>query len=290
MAKILRKALVPFGNAGPTSSFGQFGSKQAGLPQTSQDPAVIQQLPAWTNGWQDAVVTANKAAYLEDMNGWCYVHSYMVAYILQQGIPEWDTNTAYYIDSIVQANSGQQFRSLQNANQGNTPPTGASNAFWRWINPPQDLVGTATLNKIPKVTNTAPATGSTGSVILGDSAISDDGTNVVIGLPLKFPDTTIQSTAAQPVSVQSVVTGTRAFNTVFQNTSGKPMWVSAAATSGGGPGIQAYADASPTPTTYVASGIFGATPATAGIMFIVLPGHYYKIVSGASLVLWVEWT
>lgn len=139
MARIARKTLKQFGVTGPASSFGQFGSKRAGLPQTSQNPTVLQQLGAWLTGWQDAVVASNKAAYLEDMNGWCFVHSYMVAYLLQQGIPEWDTDTVYYNSpnpSIVQYNGGQWFKCLQDAITGNAPPAGASNAFWEWINPP----------------------------------------------------------------------------------------------------------------------------------------------------------
>lgn len=136
MAKILRKTFVQFGSGGPTSSFGQFGSKTAGFPQTTKDPAVIQQLTAWVDGWQNAVVTANKAPYLEDMNGWCFVMSYMTAYLFQQGIPEWDSATTYYINSVVQANNGQWFNSLQDNNLNNPPPVGASNAFWTWINPP----------------------------------------------------------------------------------------------------------------------------------------------------------
>lgn len=136
MAKILRKTMVPFGGAGSVTFFGQFGSKEAGSPQTSKDPTVIQQLTAWANGWQDAVVTANKAAYLEDMNGFCYVLSYMAGYILQQGIPEWDSGTTYYLNSVVQANNGQWFNSLQDNNLNNPPPVSASNAFWDWVNAP----------------------------------------------------------------------------------------------------------------------------------------------------------
>lgn len=136
MAKILRKTLLAFGSQGPVTSFGQFGSKVAGLPQTSQDPDVIQGLAAWINGWQNAVVTTNKAGYIEDMNGWCLVHSYMTAYLLQQGIPEWDIGTTYYLNSVVQANNGQWFNSLQDNNIGNAPPVGASNALWKWVNAP----------------------------------------------------------------------------------------------------------------------------------------------------------
>lgn len=136
MSKIIRKTLTQFGVSGPSTSFGQFGSKQAGSAQTSQDPSVIQQLTAWAQGWQNAIVTGNKAAYLQDMNGWCFVHSYMMAYVLQQGIPEWDLGTTYYLNSVVQANNGQWFNSLQDTNIGNAPPVGASNAFWSWVNAP----------------------------------------------------------------------------------------------------------------------------------------------------------
>ena len=151
MAKLSRKTLILFGNAGPTSSFGKFGSKTAGLPVTSKDPAVVQASPAWSQGWQDAVVSGNKAAYLEDMNGSMFVHSYMTAYLLQMGIPEWDTSTTYYLNSVVQdaAGLGQWFKSLQDNNTGNTPPVGASNAQWQWINapfvPPPSVIPPGTL-------------------------------------------------------------------------------------------------------------------------------------------------
>lgn len=191
MAKITRKTLLQFGVSGPSTSFGQFGSKVAGVPQTTQDPTVIQQLAAWVNGWQNAVVTANKAAYLEDMNGWCYVHSYMSAYILQQGIPEWDTGTTYYTNSVVQGtaalgNAGQWFNSLQDSNAGNAPPVGASNAFWTWINSPPPavpLVGNALkANLIVKPNVGAPLTKTDASadllsvqgVVLSSVAVTGD--------------------------------------------------------------------------------------------------------------------
>lgn len=138
MAKLIRKNFKQFGASGATSNFGQFGSKQAGVPQTSQDPTIIQQLTAWIDGWQNAISSGDKAPYLEDMNGWCFVVSYMIAYMFQSGIPEWDSTTTYFIGSVVQdaVSGGQQFRSLQDNNIGNVPPVSASNAFWSWINPP----------------------------------------------------------------------------------------------------------------------------------------------------------
>lgn len=298
MAKLPRKTLKQFGNAGPTSSFGQFGSKEAGFPQTSQDPTVIQQLAAWVQGWQNAVVNSDKAAYLEDMNGLCFVYSYMMAYLFQAGVAEWDANTTYYIDSVVQV-AGQWFSSLQDNNVGNLPPVGASNAFWLWVNPPQGLVGSATLNKIPKVTNAAPSNGVPGSALLGDSLLSDNGTNVIIGgvagtNGLQFPDATVQKTAAVNATVltQNVVTGSRAINITYHNTSAKAMYVSICLDPVGGANqFNVLSDAGVAPTT-----VIYINALTAGfsyqIFFVVLPGNYYQLhqIFGGGPPVLTNWT
>ena len=169
MAKLTRETLIQFGKSGAPTVFGQFGSKLAGLPQTSQDPAVLQALAAWVQGWQSAVVAGDKAGYLEDMNGWCFVHSYMMAYLYQQGIPEWDGGTEYYANSVVQGtvalgNAGQWFNSLQDNNTGNAPPVGASNAFWEWVNEPAaavPLVG----NSLKASLTVAPNGGAPGTKV-----------------------------------------------------------------------------------------------------------------------------
>ena len=146
MPGLTRKTFKLFGGSGTLSNFGQFGSKQAGLPQTSLDPTVIQQLAAWLAGWSAAISGTDKAPYMQDMNGVMYVFSYMTAYLYQMGIPEWDTGTTYYTNSVVQANNGQWFKSLQDSNLGNAPPASASNAYWEWVNPP--------LPTVPDVNNT----------------------------------------------------------------------------------------------------------------------------------------
>jgi hypothetical protein len=138
MPKIVREPLTLFGRDGDSSNFTQYGSRTAGSTVFTKDIPTIQQLSAWTDGWQEAVFPVNSAPFLEDVNALFYVLAYEIFYILQEGIPEWDANTTYWIDSIVKkaGTGGQQFRSLQDNNTGNVPPTGASNAFWAWINPP----------------------------------------------------------------------------------------------------------------------------------------------------------
>lgn len=291
MAKLTRKTLIQFGNSGPSSSFGQFGSKELGVPQTSQDPTVIQQLSPWVQGWQNAIVSGDKAAYLEDMNGWCFVHSYMMTYMFQMGIPEWDSGTTYYINSVVQdaAGNGQWFKSLQNNNLNHIPPAGASNAFWAWINPLTPTDGGLTNTKIPKASGTNPAS-------LVNSNLSDNGTNVILAVPLKFPDNTVQSTAAAtPVSTQSDVTSIRSFGTTFHNTSGRPIYVSVVvgSASNNTGGAIGYCDANLNPVLAISRTYCNNVSAFAGtLFFIVIPGYYYRVNGDNTgfLVKWIEWS
>lgn len=140
MAKIIRVPSIRFGSTAPSQTVEEFGSKTLlGSPTYTTDPNQIQQLSTWTDGWTAAVAPGNKAPYVQDMNAFCLVDSYQISYLLQQGIPEWDASTVYYKGSYVQdpAGSGQLWFSLQDANVGNTPVLGASNAFWQYENGPQ---------------------------------------------------------------------------------------------------------------------------------------------------------
>ena len=221
MAGLTRKLSKLFGGSGTLSNFGQFGSKQAGLPQTSQDPTVIQQLSAWINGWSAAISGSDKAPYLQDMNGAFYVFSWFLTYLFQMGIPEWETGTLYFTGSVVQvAATGQQFQSLQGGvpgagvgQSGNTPLTGASSPFWLWTNPPEAVIqGAYAANALPKVSGSSN-NGPSGSKTFVASSVSDDGVNVTIAVPLIFPDGSVQSVAAAPA-------GQRYFATANVNVGG----------------------------------------------------------------------
>lgn len=305
MAKILRKQAKIFGGSLSAGSqqVEQFGSKVgAGTPNYTVDPDVIQGRSNWGDGWISAIDSGTKAPYVQDMNGFCLVMAYQIAYILQQGIPEWNALTTYYEESVVQANSGQWFVSLIDNNVGNAPPSSTSDSNWLWVNPPE-LTPSASLpaGTIPKVSGVA-SVGPTGSLAMAAGLLSDDGTNVVIGgTPavngLKFPDGSVQQTAAidNAVTAQNVVTGSRALSTVFHNTGAKPLFVCVSVSSTTATNVSAYSDASATPTTIVAQGGLVSGPPSGvpvvGIFpmfFIVLPGNYYKVVGG-TLITWTEW-
>jgi hypothetical protein len=117
MAKIERSHQKVFCNSvAATDNVAQFGSLKAAAIQFSKDPAVIQALAAYEEGWKSAVVT-NNAPALQDMNALFYLLSRQTAYTLQAGIPEWNTNTVYYLDDYCRVGSAV-YCSLANDNTG----------------------------------------------------------------------------------------------------------------------------------------------------------------------------
>lgn len=95
-----------------------------------------------------------------------------------------------------------------------------------------------------------------------------------------------------PGTHQNVVTSSRAIGTVYQNTTGCPMEVSACVGMGVG-GYEAYTDSSSSPSTGVAYGAFGDTGGDLCLPFRVLPSNYYKVVlasgTGLGIQIWTEW-
>jgi hypothetical protein len=102
---------------------------------------------------------------------------------------------------------------------------------------------------------------------------------------------------AAPVVNQNVVTGSRALDTVFQNTTGKVMFVAVTVNGGANHAVaSAYTDSNATPSTPVGlfsySAINNIVASGFGqLFFIVLPGNYYKVTNDLSMSLgyWVEW-
>jgi len=97
--------------------------------------------------------------------------------------------------------------------------------------------------------------------------------------------------------VQSNVTASRVLGTVYQNTSGRPLYVLVTLDVVGGAGnlytAIAYTDTNTPPTTVVgkSSGCYDSEVDFSNIGFFVLPGSYYKVteVSQGELETWFEW-
>ena len=97
-----------------------FGSMKTGTPQYSTSLSTLQSTE-YTEGWSEAILN-DKAPYLEEMNAVQYGLSYQIAYLLQQGIPEWDANTTYKTNSLVQVVENDELvikRSKVDNNLGN---------------------------------------------------------------------------------------------------------------------------------------------------------------------------
>lgn len=131
MAKIPRSTQVIFASSGlvPTGGFGAPAAGNVATElATSSSLSTIQGLSAWLEGWLNATIGGSKFPTIEDINAFAYVLTTQAAYILQQGIPEYDIGTTYYLNGLaMNPGTTQMYKSLTNANQGNalTNP-----AFW----------------------------------------------------------------------------------------------------------------------------------------------------------------
>lgn len=140
MAKIVRKTQKIF--AGSASNNGQFGSAQANTKILSNDPDTIQALGAWLNGWSDAVISGQKLPALEEMQGIQYVSTRQIAYILQEGMAEYDAGTTYYQNSIVKKpGTYELYGSIIDNNIGNALPSAVSNSNWQYLGSLSNMTG-----------------------------------------------------------------------------------------------------------------------------------------------------
>lgn len=117
MSKITRKVAKQFGSTSGVDQVGVFGSFAAGSVAYSTDPDTIQSLSQFLAGWFDAVL-ANNSPAIEDMNALFFVIFYQLAYLMQEGIAEWNSATTYYKGSLVNL-AGQVFVSITDNNTNN---------------------------------------------------------------------------------------------------------------------------------------------------------------------------
>ncbi|WP_157351279.1 hypothetical protein [Aliarcobacter butzleri] len=61
-------------------------------------------------GWE--TVGINSKPPRQWFNGLAYAATYLTSYLFQTGIPEWNENQEYYINSITKGNDGKLYRSL----------------------------------------------------------------------------------------------------------------------------------------------------------------------------------
>jgi hypothetical protein len=123
MAKITRKPQSIFGSGAGSAQLAQIGSLAAGSPQFTSDPAVMQALSNYTDGLFDVVIGENSPA-IEDLNSLFYLATYQLAYLMQQGIAEYDGSTTYFQNSVFQSGGSFYQTTYGSASgvSGVTPP------------------------------------------------------------------------------------------------------------------------------------------------------------------------
>lgn len=140
MPNLPRVTQQVFGSAAGANQIAKFGSLFAGSPETTTDPALVQQYSNFLTGWFAAAIGGNSPA-IEDMNALFFLGFHQLAYILQKGIPAWDANTEYFTGDTVQV-LGVQYVSKTDGNLNNavsntthwrpqsTVPVGSGQDYW----------------------------------------------------------------------------------------------------------------------------------------------------------------
>ena len=128
MAQLPRVTQQLFATSGVNQT-AVFGTMKTGSPTYSTDIATLMSGVAWAEGWNSAV-TAGYAPFMEEFNAIEKINTQQIAYILQTGIPAWDSATDYYIGDFVKVVSGGDAK-IYKAIASSTNKAPASNtAYW----------------------------------------------------------------------------------------------------------------------------------------------------------------
>jgi hypothetical protein len=134
MARLARTTQIIFGASGLVGT-GGYGAAAIGNVATevatSSALSTIMGTAAWGAGWLNAVLGSTKFPAVEDLNAVEYVNSTQLAYLFQQGIPEYDAGTTYYVNSLtMKSGTWQLYGSLTDANIGNALSDGTN---WKYL-------------------------------------------------------------------------------------------------------------------------------------------------------------
>lgn len=133
MAKLTRVTGKVFAGEADASQVGQFGSAKAGTPTNTTDIATIQQLAAYSNGWGSAVISDRNFPPLEEVNGVLKNISYQTCYILQEGVPTYDSGTEYSNTSLVKTVNEYGVLFYLSKQDGNTGHALSDTSWWERV-------------------------------------------------------------------------------------------------------------------------------------------------------------
>ena len=174
MPKLPRVTGKIFASNAAEGDIGQYGSALTGTKVATSDIAEIQALPAYEEGWRGAVISDRNYPTLQEMNGLQKTFSQQIAYLLERGIPEWDTGTTYYTNSCAMGSDGNIYKSLTDDNIGNNPTTDSGT---NWVNIVDGLYNKITNCILAAPNGVATYSGSTITVKQGLKVLMPNGRN-----------------------------------------------------------------------------------------------------------------
>lgn len=190
MAKLPRINQKLFASTATLTQVGKFGSLAAGSAESAATTDEVQELNQFEGGWYSAILGNNNPA-IQDMNGVFKLAFQQIAYILQQGIPEWIATTEYHEGSIVRDAAGVIYRSLTDDNLGN-----ALTDTNEWVR----VDGFANVANYDN-SNTALALGDAGKIILCNSTSGD----VNLALPTAVSANGLKFTVKKTASANKLI-------------------------------------------------------------------------------------
>lgn len=133
MAKLPRITQKIFAQNSGTNDVTVFGTAKNGNDAVfTKDINQIMNSDAFSQGWGSATLT-DDAPFQEDMNGVQLASSQQLAYLFENGMPEWDENTTYYANTSFCQVNGVWYQSLTDNNIGNNPVSD-NNSNWQELN------------------------------------------------------------------------------------------------------------------------------------------------------------
>lgn len=134
MAKITRKAQQIFASTAGGSGVAEPGSTADGATIFTTNLDVIQS-PAFLEGLAAMIIAGSKRLPVyEEINAVYYTVTRQLAYLFQDGLPDWNVDTTYYHYSIVRKTGTYQlYGSIIDDNTGNALPSAVTDSNWQYL-------------------------------------------------------------------------------------------------------------------------------------------------------------
>lgn len=187
MAKLPRTTQKIFGKNAPENQITTFGSIKAGTPVYTQSASQIMN-SAFEGGWSEAVED-DYAPYRQDRNAVDTAITQQLAYLFQEGIPEWDAGTTYYKGSVVKIVNGNALTFYKSIADNNTSSVNTT-ASWH------KMLDINASNQIVSPTINTPII-SGGS--MSNGTFSDPTFSGTVNVPLASQSSSTDSTIAASI-------------------------------------------------------------------------------------------